>query len=229
MAINYTQFGDNPEQPGVYGFQYTSDQLIIDPKFLVSQPIELASGTLPRGSVLGQTATSTVTYAATTGNTGNGTVTAMTEGSAPKYGNFVLKALTSTSFSVTDPEGTALPNATVGTAYANAEVNFTINAGGTAFVAGDTLTLSAVNTVGNFILSVRTASDGSQNPVCLLADYADASGGPVKAGGYFAGEFNENYINFDSSWTIEQLRTALSARMIHTKVTQGGYSNAQES
>ena len=228
MAFSYNQFGDNPATPLVYGAQYTPDQLIIDPKFLVSQPIELASGTLPRGSVLGQVTTSTVTAIATPGNTGNGTVTGMTEGASPKYGAFVLKATGANTFSVTDPEGAALPNATVGVAYVHPELNFTINAGSTAFVAGDVFTLNALNTVGNFVLSVKTASDGSQNPVCILADYADASAGPVRAGGYFAGEFNENAINFDPSWTIQALRTALAARMIHTKVTQGNYSNAPE-
>jgi hypothetical protein len=229
VAISYTQFGDNPENPGVFGNQYYPDQLIVDPKFLVSQPVELTAGTLPRGSVLGEVTTSTIVAAAIAGNTGNGTVGAMTEGVTPKYGAFTLKATSPTVFSVTDPEGVALPNATVGTAYTNAELNFTITAGGTAFVAGDGFTLTALNTVGNVILSVRTASDGSQNPVCILADYADASAGPVKTGGYFAGEFNMNAINVDPSWTPQQILTALAARNIHLKITQGSYSNAPES
>jgi hypothetical protein len=110
---------------------------------------------------------------------------------------------------VTDPEGNALPNATVGTPYVNAEINFTISAGGTPFVANDSFTLNALEATGNFILSVKTASDGSQVPSAVLATTTNATSGPQLAGAYVMGEFNQNAITFDPSWTLPALQLAL--------------------
>jgi len=51
-------------------------------------------------------------------------------------------------FSVTDPDGVALPNATVGVAYTGDHVRFTISDGGTDFAVGDGWNLTAVITGG---------------------------------------------------------------------------------
>jgi hypothetical protein len=91
-----------------------------------------------------------------------------------------------------------MPAATTGTAYTSSDVNFTITAGGTAFAAGDEFVINVP--AGNYVLSVKTASDGSQIPVAILADYADASGGAVITGAYVMGEFNVNAILPDASW-----------------------------
>ena len=91
-----------------------------------------------------------------------------------------------------------MPQATTGSAYAGSDINFTITAGGTAFAAGDEFVINVPS--GNYVLCVKTASDGSQIPVGILADYADASGGAVVTGMYVMGEFNVNAIQPDSSW-----------------------------
>ena len=78
-----------------------------------------------------------------------------------------------------------------------------------AAARGDSFTLTVIDSIGNFIESVKTASDGSQTPVAILADYADATNGPVSTGAYVMGEFNANAISYDSSWTPELLTTAL--------------------
>jgi hypothetical protein len=207
MTLNVGTTGDNPQQPGIWAETYIPDQLIAGNLKLVTQPIVLAAGTLPRGTVLGRQTSSSVIPTAGE-NTGNGTVVALSAGTGAKEGKYVLTATAATTFTVVDPEGTALPNATVGTAFANSGIDFTISAGGTAFVAGDSFELNVVDSVGNFITCVKTASDGSQTPVAVLADYADASGGPVSTGAYFMGEFNGNAISYDSSWTLEQLAAA---------------------
>lgn len=217
MTLNVSTIGDNPQQPGIYAETYVPDQLIAGNLKLVTQPIVLAAGTLQRGTVLGQQTTSSVEVTAGT-NTGNGTVTLTSLGATPTYGPFVLTAKTATDFGVVDPEGNVLADATVGTAYAGSpEINFKINAGGTAFVAGDSFTLLVVNATGNYIESVKTASDGSQNPVGILVDYADASGGPVTTDIYVLGEFNQNAITFDPSWTLPLLRAALQPLGIFLK------------
>lgn len=77
------------------------------------------------------------------GNHGNGTVGTISAGSGVLVGAYTLVAASATVFDVTDPNGNELPPATVGTAYVNAEISFTITAGGTAFQAGDTFAIAA--------------------------------------------------------------------------------------
>jgi hypothetical protein len=217
MTLIVNTVGDNPQAPSITSETYIPDQLIAGPKNLVSQPIVLAAGsTLPRGTVLGQQTSSSVQTAAGT-NTGNGTIGTVSATSTAKIGTYTAVATSSTTWTVTDPEGAALNNATTGTAYNNGGIAFTITAGGTAFVANDSFTLTVVDSIGNFIVSVKTASDGSQTPCAILADYADATNGPVMTGAYVAGEFNVNAINFDSSWTPELLTTALRLYAIFLK------------
>lgn len=77
--------------------------------------------------------------------------------------------------------------------------------------------LGQITASGNYVLSVKTAADGSQNPVAVLADAADASGGPVLCGVYLTGELNGNALNFDASWTQATLKPALRPLGIFVK------------
>lgn len=216
MTLNVNTIGDNPFQPGVRAVTYIPDQLIAGNLKIVSQPIVLGAGKLPRGSVLGQISSNSVVV--TSGmNAGNGTVTAVSTSAGVKIGNYTLKATSPTEFSVTDLEGTALPPATVGTAYSEDGINFTITAGATPFAAGDTFSLDVEDSIGTFILSVKTAADGSRNPCAILADFADASLGPVTTGAYLMAEVNANALNFDPSWTVQALTTALRTSSIFVK------------
>jgi hypothetical protein len=208
MTLNISTIGENPQQPGIQAETFVPDQLIAGNLKLVTQQIQ-TSQLLPRGSVLGQQTTSSIDVTPGT-NTGTGTVGSLSLGTTETFGAFLLKATSATVFSVTDPEGNALPNATVGTPYANAEINFTITAGGTAFAANDSFTLNAIEATGNYILSVKTASDGSQVPSAILATSTNnLTAGPATAGAYVMGEFNQNAINFDPSWTLPALQAAL--------------------
>lgn len=208
--------GDNPQQPGIWAETYIPDQLIAGNLKIVSQPIVLGAGRLPRGSVLGQISSNSVVVTAAA-NTGNGTVTAVSAGAGVKLGNYALKATSPTEFSVTDPEGTALPPATVGTAYSDEGISFTITAGTVAFVVGDAFTLDVEDSIGTFILSVKTATDGSQTPCAILADSADASLGAVTTGAYVMAEVNANALTFDPSWTVQTLTTALRPYSLFVK------------
>lgn len=205
MALTPSSILDNPQQPGVQADVYIPDQLVVDAKNLVTQPIILGSGTLTRGTVLGQQTSNPITAAAADGNTGNGTIGSLSVGSSPDVGVYTATATSSTKFSITDPEGNALGDATAGTAFTSDEINFTITAGATAFAAGDAFTLTVSDAVGTYIECVKSASDGSQTPVAILVDDADASSGPVTTGAYVMGEFNANYLTFDSSWTLSAL------------------------
>ena len=229
MSLTPSFIGDNPQQPSIAAQVFTPDQLIVDAKNLVSQPIVLGAGTLQRGTVLGQQNTNPISATATAGNTGNGTIGTLSVGATPDVGTYTATATSATVFAVADPEGNALGNATAGTPFTSAEINFTITAGGTAFVAGDSFAITVSDAVGTYIECVRTASDGSQTPVAILADYADASGGPVTTGGYVAGEFNERALTFDASWTLAQLVSALRTNNIYVKNTVSGLSPANNS
>jgi hypothetical protein len=215
--------------PTVTAPSYVPDQLIVSdgPLGLVTQPIELLAGTLPRGAVLGQVSSSAVIVTAGEANVGTGMVGTITPGATVQFGApYMLTATSPTAFFVTDPEGNAIGTAIVGTAFSNAEIAFTITAGGTAFAVGDVFTLLAPDVVGSFIASVRTASDGSQVPVAILADDADASGGPVKAGAYITGEFDGRRLTYDPTWTLPVLTTALRSALIFVKLPSAGLSAA---
>ncbi|MCP1376039.1 head decoration protein [Dyella lutea] len=219
MSLTPSSIGDNPQQPGVQAQVYIPDQLIADARNLVSQPIILGAGTLKRGTVLGQQTANPIEATATAGNTGNGTIGSLSTGAAPKIGNYTLTATDATHFDVVDPEGVAVGAATVGTPFTSTGINFTLTAGGTAFAAGDSFTVQVSDAVGVYIESVKTASDGSQNPVAILADDADASAGPVSAGAYLAGEFNLAALTYDASWTPATLTSALRPYGIFAKAS----------
>jgi len=95
-------------------------------------------------------------------------------------------------------------------------------------IVSDTVTLGAgtlprgsvlgqITASGSYILSVKTANDGSQNPAAVLADASDASAGPVLCGVYLTGELNGNALNFDASWTVTTLKAALRPQGIFVK------------
>lgn len=79
-----------------------------------------------------------LTYA----GTGNGTLTGYKGGSASLAELFTVTATSSTNFTVHGSISGDLAAATVGTPYSGTLVQFTLTAGGTAFVAGDVFVLN---------------------------------------------------------------------------------------
>lgn len=214
-----TVFTNNPYAPGVVHDSFTTDQLIAGEFQLETQPIIVQAGALKRGTVLGLISAQSITGAAGSTNTGNGSIGAISRAAGSKEGAYVLTATSATTWTVVDPEGATLPNATTGTAYNQQGVRFTVTAGGTAFVAGDKFNLNSLDATGQYITCVKTANDGSQVPTAILVDDADATGGPVAAGAYLTGEFNHRAIIFDASWTLAEIRDALRARSIFVKAS----------
>ncbi|EAA8358587.1 head decoration protein [Salmonella enterica] len=80
-------------------------------------------------------------------------------------------------------------------------------AAGAKYVRGTVLGL--VDSGDKYTLSVKTASDGSQNPSAILVDNVDATAGDVCAGVYLMGEFNIHRITADVSWTPAGLRSEM--------------------
>lgn len=223
MALNPTEVGDLPQTPFSYATTYNSDQLIAGDLKLVTEGQGVITGglLLPRGTVLGKVAVGALVGAAVGGNTGNGTIGAISAGTKTKTGVYNLKATSATVFQVTDPQGVLLPPLNTGVAYVNPELNVTITVGGTPFIAGDAFTVTVAAGTNYWKKCVKTAVDGSQNPVGLLVDQADASGGDVNGGVYLTGEFNQNRIAFDVSWTLADLKEALRPWNIYLKPAMG--------
>ncbi len=68
--------------------------------------------------------------------------------------------------------------------------------------------LGVVTASGKYTLCVATAADGSQTPKAILVDDVDATAADVTGGVYLMGEFNQNRMTFDASWTVVTLKPA---------------------
>ena len=209
MSLTPTEIRDNPQRPGVQAQVYSPDQLISDARSLVTQPVLLASGDLKRGTVLGQQTENPVQVVSSAGNTGDGVIGSITLGPAVKTGGYKLTATALTKFNVISPAGDVLGVATVGTPFKHAEIALTITAGGVAFKAADSFTLNVFDAVGTYVECVRTATDGSQFPLAILVDDADATSGPVTAGAYLSGEFNAARLIYGTTWSLPALVSAM--------------------
>ena len=104
-----------------------------------SVDVQVVAGTVLALSSEGSDAVVTPAGAGTNGaNTGTGTITAPTFGAQAKPGVYKITFTGATTFTVTDPTGDVLTTTgATGTAFLDAQLGFTITAGGTAFVAGD--------------------------------------------------------------------------------------------
>jgi hypothetical protein len=86
---------------------------------------------------------------------------------------------------------------------------------GGAFKRGTALGL--VSASGKYTQCVKTAEDGSQAPVAILVDDVDASSSDQTGGLYLMGEFNQNRVTIDASWTIAEMKAALRLLAIFLK------------
>lgn len=121
------------------------------------------------------------------------------------------------TFSAVGPDGVALANAAVGTAYTGA-IGFTINDGTTNFAVGDTFTIAVAAGSGKCKLLDKNAVDGSQHPVGILAAAADATSADVEVAAYTAGDgFNEDALVFVTGTTTADVRDELRALGIVTR------------
>lgn len=77
--------------------------------------------------------------------------------------------------------------------------------------------LGKITASGKYTNSVKTATDGSQNPVAILVDNVDASTTDQNGGLYLMGEFNQNRIVYDNTWTVADLKSALRPLAIFLK------------
>jgi hypothetical protein len=109
-----------------------------------------------------------VTSAAGT-NTGNGTLGSLTAaGYAAKVGVYAVEFDDATHFIVSDPTGAEVGHGTMGVAFKAGGLGFTITAGGTAFVPGDSFAVTVAAGSGKYKPFDPANVDGSQIPSGIL-------------------------------------------------------------
>ena len=86
---------------------------------------------------------------------------------------------------------------------------------GGAFKRGTVLGLVAAS--GKYTQCVKTAEDGSQVPVAILVDDVNAESVDQSGGLYLMGEFNQNRVIIDASWTLATMKAALRPVAIFLK------------
>ncbi len=117
------------------------------------------------------------------GNTGDGTVTGGALGAKALLGTYTLECVVAAAnggtFKVVAPDGDALPDAEVGTAYINQQINFTINDGAADFIVGDKFTFDVDAGSGKGTELDPSAVDGSQNAHGILIYAINATAADV--------------------------------------------------
>lgn len=159
LTYNYTNTGPNT----------WSYNLSIPQGDVTSGTGSLANGTLTfdgGGNLIGTSGgIGTPTYGVQgTPNTGNGTVAELGATAATVAQNVVLTDTGNNQFSVVGLSG-SLGTATVGVPFTSGQINFTINAGSTAFATGDTITIPTTPlTLGNVTgISIPAFTDGASS------------------------------------------------------------------
>lgn len=155
-----------------------------------------------------------------TANTGTATIGSISLGAATKSGLYTVTLTSSTQGTVEAPTGEVIGTTTMGTAFVDPEINFTITTGGSP-AAGDIFGIYVpdLTTLSNMTwkLCTKGAVDGSNVPAGILCDATDPTGGNVNAGVYLMGEFNGNAIVYDASLSPADVRNGFRGKGIFIK------------
>jgi hypothetical protein len=152
-------------------------------------------GKLAAGTVLSKIAAGAATAAAKSGgNTGNGTISAVTTAAGVKVGIYTVRFTAATAFVVEDPDGYSLGAGATGTAWAD-DLGFTITAGGTPFVAGDGFDITVAAGSGKYRAAQNADVGNAILWAAVDATSADAPGAAVTR----SAEVNAAHLVYHSS------------------------------
>ncbi|AQS88265.1 phage protein Gp19 [Neoasaia chiangmaiensis NBRC 101099] len=98
------------------------------------------------GLILSSATSVTGEFTFNEGNTGNGTIGAISVATGTAPANYSIEFTDATDFTVTAPDGSVIGTGTAGTAFSGGGLGFTVTAGSTPFVAGDGFTIVVVAT-----------------------------------------------------------------------------------
>jgi hypothetical protein len=138
------------------------------------------SGTAIRsGTVLTKADTGAGVFAMDGGSTGNPTSSAITVGVAALPGVYRIIFTAATLFVVEDPNGVTVDNGTLGSAFSAGGLGFTLTAGGTPAVSGDTAKITVAAGTGKF--TPYTADRAAGPAAGILYNELAAATGDIKA------------------------------------------------
>jgi hypothetical protein len=189
---------------------------------IVSGPITIELGqVLERGDLIGRELRGTPTGRADVGNTGEGTISNEDLTASAEVGTYTITCIdvgVPAVFSVIDPNGFRLEDATAEQSYSN-RINFLIEAYGTPFALGDAFAVDVP--IGS--LEGKAASllhlDGGAEPYGILAEDVDASAGAKLASCYREGEFAAENVGFTAGEDADDYREACEAIGIYLRET----------
>lgn len=196
----------------------------------------LSGQDLAAGAVLGQiNKTQAAAPIPAIVGTGTGAMTALSFGPDVQTGSYVITLLATSAtaaFSVVAPDGTALPNGVVGTAYASSHLSFLVSSAGTMTIGDSyTVVVTAAGTpvlvgTGTGVVSAISLGPDAQNGgyrVQLLATSATAEfeviapDGTKLKRGQVATAYASSHINF----TLSNAGTMTSGDYFNLIVTVG--------
>lgn len=198
--------------------QYAHDALVAKSENLMTEVVTVPADTAAykRGVLLGKRLIGALTSAFT--GTGNGALTGLVAKKLTQAGQYVLTCVTAAAdggvFSVVAPDGTRLADATVGVAYANDHLGFTINDGATDFAAGAKFTVTVAVGDGKVLKSLAAAVDGTQHPAAIAAEDTELSGADQELLVYTAGDFLASEIDFGAGHAAASVKDGLRAKGI---------------
>lgn len=201
---------------------YTTTDLVVGDADVVTEPCTVKTGQdLAANTVVGRV-TKGAASAAKQSGTGDGTISAVTLGQDAIVGVYILTGKSEASdggtFEVKDPNGALLDDLTVGVAYVSDHINLTVNDGAADWDIGDIIHVTVAAGDGDVVACALDATDGSEVPVGILVNAIDASGGDAAGSIYTAGEFNQDKLVWDASFTTDALkRNAFDRTPIHIK------------
>lgn len=139
------------------------------------ETVTVASGaTYSPGQVL---AASMTASGAKISGTGDGTIGSVTVGALAQPGVYLLTGIAESAnagtFSVVAPDGTALPNLTVASAYVSSHISLTVADGANDWDIGDVIHVTVV--VANYVAFSPAGTAGAQTPAAICAGSYDAT------------------------------------------------------
>lgn len=181
-------------------------------------PITLLTGFgfVEAGSVLGKVAHALTGTAAALGtNTGTYTFGAIAVGDPAVAGVYVVRFQDATHYVVEDPTGVEVGHGTTGVAFAAGGLTFTITAGGTAAVPGDTSTITVAAGSGKYVPYDPTGADGREFACAILFGGRDTTSADKPAVGHVRGPMrvNSNELVWGANVTTTPQKTAALAAL----------------
>lgn len=166
-------------------------------------------------TVLGKVTVGAGTSEAFAGNTGNGTMGAITVSAGAKAGVYKLTiiepAANAGKFTVEDPDGIIIGVGTVAVAFSAGGLAFTLADGATDFVAGDGFNITIAAGSGKYVAYNQDASNGSQRAAGILTDAVDATDGDADGVAFVRGiEVADDALTWPSDITDPEKATAIA-------------------